>query len=54
MKIIKIGKTKNKEKIKTCLNCKTKFSFTNDEVKSDFRDGDYVNCPNCGAFVNVS
>ena len=54
MKIIKEGEIKPKETKKTCLTCKTKFSFTSEDVKPDFRDGDYVNCPKCGAFIAAS
>lgn len=50
MKIIKEGNVKPKETRKTCSKCKTKFSFTNEDIKTD-RDGDYVNCPKCGAFI---
>lgn len=53
MKIIKEGKIKIKETKKTCSNCKTKFSFTNEDIKPDTRDGDYVNCPKCKAFIAV-
>ena len=48
MKIIKKGKEKEtKETKKTCYRCKTKFFFTNEDIKPDWRDGDYVNCPKC-------
>ena len=51
MKIIKEGEVKPKETKKTCSKCKTKFSFINKDIKPDWRDGDYVNCPKCGAFI---
>lgn len=51
MKIIKQGEIKSKETKKTCRTCKTKFSFTKADIKPDWRDGDYVNCPQCGAFI---
>lgn len=52
MKIIKSGKDpKNKEFYKKCSNCNTEFSYTSDDVKPDFRDGDYVVCPVCGQFI---
>lgn len=53
MKIIKEGFLTPKETEKTCIDCKTKFSFTNEDIKPDFRDGDYVNCPKCGAFISI-
>lgn len=51
MKIIKEGKVKPKETKKTCSKCKTKFSFVKEDIKPDSRDGDYVICPKCGAFI---
>ena len=52
MKIIKEGiKPQDKPKVKTCSNCKTKFEYTYADVQSDWRDGDYVKCPKCGAFI---
>ena len=51
MKIIKEGEVKSKETKKTCSKCKTKFSFTSDDINPDWRDGDYVICPKCGAFI---
>lgn len=53
MKIIKVGSIKPKETKKTCGCCKTKFSFTSEDIKPDIRDGNYVHCPVCGAFINV-
>lgn len=50
MKIIKKGNFKEKEYRKKC-DCKTEFSYTNSDVQSDFRDGDYVICPVCGKFL---
>lgn len=52
MKIIKLGSVKPKEIKKTCSKCKTKFSFEPSDVKMD-RDGDYVNCPGCNAFISA-
>lgn len=51
MKIIKHCEIKPKQIKKTCYKCKTKFSYISDDIKPDFRDGDYVNCPKCGAFI---
>lgn len=53
MKIIKEGKIKPKETKKTCYKCRTKFSFTIDDIKPDWRDGDYVICPKCGSFIST-
>lgn len=53
MKIIKMGNQTPKEKVKTCHNCKTVFSFTNQDINPDQRDGDYVICPVCKTFINV-
>ena len=35
---------------KTCLKCGTKFIYISEAIKHD-RDGDYVVCPCCGAFI---
>lgn len=51
MKIIKEGNIKPKETKRTCSKCKTKFSFTEEDIKLDFRDGDYVQCPVCESFI---
>lgn len=54
MKIIKKGNPNEKVEIeKTCLKCKTKFSYNSHDVKPDQRDGDYVICPVCKSFINV-
>lgn len=36
MKIIKEGELKPKETKKTCSKCKTKFSFTSEDIKPDW------------------
>lgn len=51
MKIIKAGNIKPKEVKETCHKCKTKFSYTSADVQPDWRDGDYVQCPICKAFI---
>ena len=52
MKIIKQGIDPEKKEIKErCYNCKTVFTYNKTDVKPDFRDGDYVICPNCGKFI---
>ena len=50
--IIKKKELKIKEIKKTCYKCKTKFSYNDSDVESD-RDGRYVKCPSCGAFIAV-
>lgn len=35
-----------------CDRCKTIFTYTKEDVKPDQRDGDYVECPTCKAFIN--
>lgn len=52
MKIIKKVKPVEKETKKTCYKCKTKFAYTKSDIKAD-RDGDYVECPSCKAFIAV-
>ena len=51
MKIIKKGNTEPKAIKEKCGKCKTVFEYTNADVKPDFRDGDYVECPVCGALI---
>jgi len=54
MEIIKQGI--NPEEIKqekTCLKCKTVFSFVNKDIQPDFRDGSYVACPVCNFFISA-
>jgi len=53
MKIIKEIKPIEKEIKKTCYKCKTKFTYTQSDTESD-RDGKYVKCPSCNAFIAVS
>lgn len=52
MKIIKKGEIKEKEVKETCYKCKSKFIYTPSDVEMDNRDGDYVKCPCCGAFIS--
>ena len=52
MKIIKTGSNKPKETKRKCLSCKTVFTFVSTDVKYD-RDGSYVNCPCCKAFIST-
>lgn len=53
MKIIKKGKLPEKEETeKTCMKCKTKFTYVPKDVESD-RDGRYVVCPLCKTFIAV-
>lgn len=52
-KIIKQGidpKTKTFEV--ECIRCKTQFTYQMEDVESDQRDGDYVECPCCKSFIN--
>lgn len=53
MRIIKVGKNKPKEVEKKCYKCKTKFAYTSSDIQID-RDGSYVNCPNCNAFISTN
>ena len=54
MKIIKKGKLPSTKEIKkTCYNCSTKFTYTQKDINTDVRDGNYVNCPLCKAFISA-
>lgn len=35
-----------------CLKCKTVFRYQREDIRTDQRDGDYVKCPLCKAFIN--
>lgn len=55
MRIIQEGKIPdNIEQELSCKRCNTIFTVTNSDIQSDFRDGDYVICPTCHAFINTS
>lgn len=51
MRIIKVGKKPNPEKIKICSKCKTEFAYTSSDVKIDQLHGNYVNCPVCNSYI---
>ena len=53
MRIIKEGNITPKETKKTCFKCKTKFTFFESEIECD-REGRYVKCPICKAFIAVN
>lgn len=53
MRIIKVGNNKPKEIKKKCSKCKTDFAYESSDVKID-RDGYYVNCPSCNAFLSTT
>lgn len=44
---------KEKPKIKKCPNCKTIFSYYEEDTHSD-GDSTYVVCPVCKEFLNIS
>lgn len=52
MNILKRGKIVDKETITTCYKCKTEFSYINSDTDCD-RDGYYVKCPVCEAFIST-
>lgn len=54
MKIIKSGKIPSTEKKVTCANCGTIFAYDKEDVTSDQRDGNYVRCPLCKAYIDDS
>lgn len=43
-----------KEIEKCCPKCNTIFTYTKSDVESDIREGNYVKCPLCKAFLNVN
>jgi DNA-directed RNA polymerase subunit RPC12/RpoP len=52
MRVIEQKQAPVKETRKTCHKCKTKLAYTADDVKQD-RDGKYIECPSCAAFIGV-
>jgi len=54
MRIIVRVEPKSKEIKKTCGSCKSRLAYLPSDVKGDFRDGDYVICPVCKQYINVT
>jgi predicted Zn finger-like uncharacterized protein len=51
--IIKQGKLPEKKNYqRTCLNCDTIFTYQDEDLHLDPREGDYVKCPTCGLLIN--
>ena len=48
--ILKEGVPYRTEYKVTCMRCKCEFTYQFEDVVSD-RDGDFVTCPYCGAFI---
>lgn len=53
MRIIKEGKKPLTEKEKTCHRCGCVFAYEKRDIHSDQRDGDWVYCPTCKAYIGV-
>lgn len=54
MKIIKKGKIRKEEWRGLCLDCHCEFIYDGDDIKIDQREGDYIVCPTCGKYINVT
>lgn len=52
MRVLKSGKVELREVYKTCLPCGAEFAYVPADIKAD-REGRYINCPCCGAFIAV-
>ena len=52
MKIIKRGKLKIDEVVHHCRKCDTAFSYSRKDEIIDNREGNYILCPLCGAFIS--
>ena len=53
MKIIKEGKKKEEKEVNTtCYKCEAVLSYSASDIQSD-RDGRFVVCPCCNAFIGV-
>lgn len=53
MRIIEEGKLPSKEKEMKCDNCGCVFMYDRSDIKSDQREGDWVECPTCKKFITV-
>lgn len=51
MRIIKKGNKKEKPTKESCSKCGCVFEYLLKDIHADFRDGDYVKCPQCGSFI---
>lgn len=54
MRITKLPERISPEVDKTCFKCKCEFAYLKEDVKFDYRDGNYVECPCCSVFIAVS
>lgn len=52
MRIIKEGKNPLIEYKMECPKCGCEAMYTSEDINYDQRDGNYVVCPCCGAFIN--
>lgn len=52
MRIILERPNVEKETKKTCYKCKSKLAYVPSDVKID-RDGKYIECPSCYAYIGV-
>ena len=50
--ILKQGKIKVNKAKYTCSRCDTVAEFESSDVRHDQRDGSYVKCPLCGAYID--
>lgn len=53
MRIIKEGKKQVKEIIMTCRRCGCEFAYDRGDVLFDQREGNWVVCPTCKAYLGV-
>lgn len=52
MRIIKHGELpENIERRKTCYKCGCVMVYSHKDIKSDWKEGPYIVCPTCGAFL---
>lgn len=52
MRVIEQKQNVEKEVKKTCYKCKSKLAYKQSDVKID-RDGKYIECPSCFAYIGV-
>ena len=53
MRVIKAGIIRKQEWTTTCHNCGCVFAYEKGDIHADQREGDFVVCPTCRAYINV-
>jgi len=54
MKIIKRVEPKSENKKITCFSCTSKLEYSPSDIHSDQREGDWIVCPVCKAYNQIT